>query len=143
MRPSRDEIYMQDALNHSRRGTCSRRQCGCVLINNRGHVLSIGYNGNPSGLPHCIDTPCLASKAPSGTALDECLAVHAEMNALLQCPNIYDIDTAYCTSAPCTLCIRLLINTSCTRIVYLNDYPHPISQKLWEQCGRRWEKYAP
>lgn len=121
------------------RGTCARRKVGCVLVDKRNHVLATGYNGPPSGFPHCIDTPCTGAHQKSGEGLELCQAVHAEQNALLQCHDVYAIQTAYCTTAPCIHCIKLLLNTSCERVVFANDYPHSEASKaLWEQAGRQW-----
>ena len=36
----------------AQRGTCSRLQVGAI-ISRGGRVISTGYNGAPSGLPHC------------------------------------------------------------------------------------------
>lgn len=53
MRLERDEYFLQMAELVARRGTCFRRQVGCVLVNHRGHVLATGYNGVAAGMPHC------------------------------------------------------------------------------------------
>ena len=44
------------------------------------------YNGTPRGLPNCNEGGCprCNSAVPSGSALDECLCLHAEENALLE-----------------------------------------------------------
>ncbi len=103
----------------AQRGTCPRRRVGCVLLNVKGHILSTGYNGVAAGLPHCgKGSMCKGGTHPSGEGLDECQAIHAEQNALLQCRDVYDIHTAYVTTAPCVTCTKLLLNTSCQRIVY-------------------------
>ena len=120
------------------RGTCARRKVGCILVNKRGHVLATGYNGVASGMAHCTEYPCRGATAPSGTGLDLCQALHAEQNALLQCRDVYDIDTAYCTASPCMTCVKLLLNTSCQRIVYLDEYPHPDAANLWRATNRVW-----
>jgi dCMP deaminase len=52
-RVSKDEWAMQLAAVTASRATCLRRSVGCVLTNERGHVLATGYNGVASGLPHC------------------------------------------------------------------------------------------
>lgn len=141
MRPTKDQYFASMALLASSRSTCPRRSVGCVLVNHRGHVLSTGYNGPASGQPHCIDHPCEGACAAPGTKLDACEALHAEQNALLQCRDVYQIETAYVTASPCITCTKLFLNTSCKRIVYLNEYPHPAARLLWEGAGRKWEKY--
>jgi dCMP deaminase len=162
VRLTRDAWAMQMAQLTARRGTCLRRQVGCVLLNARGHVLSTGYNGVAAGMPHCNEptTPdhpkgwdfvtnpppkfshaCPGAHAASGTNLDGCHALHAEQNGLLQCRDPWAIDVAYVTASPCMTCTKLLLNTSCQRIVFLEPYPHSEAQVLWETAGRAWEHY--
>lgn len=122
------------------RSTCHRLAVGCVLTNARGHVLSTGYNGRASGLPHCAGGggfKCNNSDAPVGQP-NGCEAIHAEQNALLQCRDVYDITTCYVTHSPCLVCVKLLMNTSCKRIVFKHDYPHADAKRLWLETGRQW-----
>ena len=135
-RLSKDAYFSELAALVSRRGTCARRLVGCVLVCSRGHVLATGYNGVPSGHIHCIDSRCPGADFPSGTGLDKCEAVHAEQNALLQCKDVNFIDTAYVTAMPCMTCMKLLLNTSCRRIVYIEPYPHEEAKQLWIKNGR-------
>lgn len=151
MRSTRDQWAMQMALVTSKRSTCCRRNVGAVFLNERGHVLSTGYNGVAAGQPHCnthdpfsdVGFPhaCSGAHAPSGTNLDGCQAIHAEQNALLQCKDVYAIDTAYVTASPCMTCTKLLLNTGCKRIVFLEEYPHAEARHLWESAGRTWHHY--
>jgi len=139
MRPDWDTYFLRIAEIVASRATCCRRAVGCVLVDHRMRVLATGYNGRPRGWPHCIEAPCAGAAAPSGEALDACEAIHAEQNALLQCPDVDAIDTCYVTTPPCIHCVKLLLNTGCRRIVCAGDYPHAErSRELWERDGRRW-----
>ena len=150
MRLTRDEWAMQMAVVTAQRATCIRRRVGCVLLDGRGLVLSTGYNGVASGRPHCNESvigglrefphACPGWKAPSGESLDGCHAIHAEQNALLQCTDVWRIDTCYATSSPCMTCIKLLLNTSCNRIVFAEPYAHGDARALWEGANRKWEQ---
>ncbi len=123
----------------STRSTCRRRQVGCVLVNWRNHVLATGYNGVPSGASHCAeDAPCEGWDAPSGERLDACQAIHAEQNALIQCRDAHAIATAYVTAFPCVHCTKILLNTSCRRIVYGDEYPG--GQALWKRQKKVLER---
>jgi dCMP deaminase len=113
-----------------------------MLVNKQNHILATGYNGVPAGMPHCIDEPCAGANYPSGTGLNLCQAIHAEQNALLQCRNINEVYTAYVTASPCVNCLRLLLNTSCERIVFAEEYPHPESQQMWARMGRHWHHFV-
>lgn len=133
-RMPRDVANMITAAIHAQRSTCARRQVGCVLTNAKGHILATGFNGVASGMPHCRElttSKCPGADAKSGADLDSCYAIHAETNALLQCPDVWSIDTAYCTSLPCIHCLKLLMNTSCNRIVYIEGYPNLAFETLW------------
>lgn len=150
-RPSRDETGLQLAAVWARRGTCLRRKVGCVLTDAAGNQLASGYNGRARGLPHCdaITTTrelafgenftladrrhaCPGTTAPSGQALDACEAIHAEANALLRCQDVTAIETAYVTHSPCVHCVKLLMNTSCARIVFAEPYAHDAAARtLW------------
>ena len=168
MRITRDQWAIEMAQVTAKRSTCMRRAVGCVLLNDFGHVLSTGYNGVARGRPHCnqpefvrrietglgfpfppvIELPnnfthaCSGSKAESGTNLDACQAIHAEQNALLQCRDVYQIAVAYVTASPCITCTKLLLNTSCQRIVFVEEYPQPEARQLWVDSGRLWQKYG-
>lgn len=138
-----DDYFTQMASLVSRRGTCPRRQVGAVLTNGMNHVVATGYNGPPRGMQHCVDVPCAGASAKSGEGLDLCEALHAEQNSLLQCKDVNDIETLYSTDSPCVHCTKLLLNTSCKRIVFLREYPHPTSRDMWLKSGRQWVHYEP
>lgn len=134
MRPTLDEIYLAIASIWAERGTCARRKVGCVLVDRQGYILSTGYNGVASSLPHCIDMACkgASKKAGSNTSLYLCEAIHAEQNALLQCRNTQEIETCYTTCSPCVQCTKLLLQTSCKRVVFLEESSHNgEAEALW------------
>lgn len=161
-RPSRDEWAMSLALVTAKRGTCLRRQVGCVLLDRLGHVLATGYNGVAAGQPHCNESrsgmvaatadgfqlhplhphACRGARWPSGQGLDLCEAIHAEQNALLQCRDVQQLHTCYSTTSPCITCTKLLLNTSCQRVVFMEEYPHKEARALWLKAGRAWELLA-
>lgn len=140
-RPSTDQMFMSIAIVASTRSTCVRRRVGCVLVDSNNHILSLGYNGQPSGFDHCIDNPCGGSCNESGEGLDECEAIHAEANAIARLKEPNNVATCYVTTAPCVACTKLLLATSCNRIVYLKDYPHCNSKELWLKKDRKWDQY--
>lgn len=120
------------------RGTCARRQVGCVLVDMHNHVLATGYNGVCRGSQHCTDHPCPGANAPSGQSLHLCEAIHAEENALIQCRDINAIWTVYSTASPCVLCMRKLVGTGVKRIVFSEEYPHAESKRMAEDRDISW-----
>jgi len=100
------------------RGTCRKKQVGCVLVDTHGNVIATGYNGQPRGQPHCdVINPCPAYL----DANLSCHAIHAEMNALIRCHDVEKIYTAYVTEEPCSKCMLLLQNTGCRQVVWIDE----------------------
>lgn len=52
-----DQTHMTKAYVNSLRGTCPRLKVGCVFVKDN-RVISEGYNGAPSGFPHCEEIGC-------------------------------------------------------------------------------------
>ena len=119
-----DEYFLKIAILVAERSTCVRRKVGCVLVDSKKHIVATGYNGVPSGFDHCIDFPCRGATAPTGESLDECMAVHAEVNACLQLTSD-DSLTAYLTVTPCMSCAKMLCNSNVTKVVAAEWYAHP------------------
>lgn len=137
----KDQVWLRVAREVARLSTCARRRAGCVLLSVEGEVLSTGYNGMAAGETHCTESRCSGAHLPSGTGLEACQALHAEWNAIAQCKDIHRVKTVYLTASPCVLCVRMLANTSATRIVFLEEYPHPESGARWlRKPGRTWEQ---
>jgi dCMP deaminase len=103
----------------AQRGTCRKKQVGCVLVDTFGNILSTGYNGQPRGMPHCdVINPCPAYL----DANLSCRAIHAETNALVRCHDVETIHAAYITEEPCEKCLLLLKNTSCKQVVFIDEH---------------------
>jgi len=142
-RPSWDEYFMTIAHQVATRSTCVRRKVGAVLVRDK-RILATGYNGPPSGLPHCIDVGCLREKlkVPSGQRHELCRGLHAEQNAIIQAA-IHGVSVKgavlYCTHYPCSLCAKMLINAGITRVVVAEDYPDELAREFFSEAGIRVE----
>lgn len=74
-RPTWDEHWFDAARQAAQMATCPRASIGAVLVKEK-RSISAGFNGAPSGEPHC-------PRDAEHLALDHCtIAVHAEFNAL-------------------------------------------------------------
>lgn len=143
MRPSKQQYFIDMAKLAAKRGTCPRRQVGCVFVDDNDRVMSTGYNGAPPGIDHCIDKPCAGACYKSGEGLDKCIATHAEINALSFCPDIRKVKTIYVTLSPCVSCTKALLNTSAQEIIFEEEYAssHNEAKEWWISTGRTWTKH--
>lgn len=144
-RPSWDEYFIEVCEVVARRSTCLRRAVGAILVREK-RILATGYNGAPSGLPHCHEIGCLRETEgiPSGQRHELCRGLHAEQNALVQAArhgiSVRD-STLYCTTEPCVLCSKMLINAGITRIVYAEEYPDELARQMLREANIRTEKF--
>jgi len=139
-RPDWHTYFMRIAEDVATRGTCAQRQVGCVLVSADHRILATGYNGPPTGRPNCTEHPCPGATSKQGEGLYTCEAVHAEMNALMQCSDVRLIDTVYCTVSPCFRCTGPLLNTAAKAVVFLEAHHHPQPEDLWRSTGRNWSQ---
>ena len=123
------EYFMSVAHLISRRATCTRGHIGAVIVRENS-ILSTGYNGAPSGLPHCNDSNCRIYRSihPDGAVEENCVnTIHAEINAIAQAAkhgvSIKDSEI-YITASPCIHCLKVLINVGIKTIYY--DKPYKI-----------------
>jgi len=139
-RPSWDEYFIEITKVVSKRSTCLRRKVGAVIVKDK-RILSTGYNGAPSGLKHCGEIGgCLREQmhVPSGERHELCRGLHAEQNAIIQAAvhgvSIKD-SVLYCTTHPCIICAKMIINSGIKEIVISTSYPDKESKKILKESG--------
>lgn len=122
-RPSFDEVYMELAANLAKRSHCVKQHVGAVIAKDT-RIVSLGYNGPPSGTHNCDEEwpeqGCARSSKGSCS-----LALHAEENAILYAAkNKVDLQGAvlYVTLSPCLPCARMIYTTGIKTVYYLNSY---------------------
>lgn len=134
-RPNWDEYFLSMLKILALRGTCPRRQCSALIVDQKNNLLSTGYNGAPRGLEHCIDSPCGGQDDTPGD-VSNCIALHSEENAVLQL-GVHDerMRTMYCTNKPCFHCAKIICQTTIVRVVFLEDYADKRGEVLLDRAG--------
>jgi dCMP deaminase len=130
----RDNVNLNHAYEEAKLAVCERRHVGAVVaIGPSLVIVGTGYNGTPSGKPHCSfeEKGCergLRSKedVPPGGDYNapgwKCSALHAEHNAILTAIEAVGRaaligGTIYCTDEPCSQCATLIESVGITRII--------------------------
>ena len=143
-RISLDETYIEICRIVAKRSTCLKRKVGAVLVA-EGRLISSGYNGAPRKIKNCCDSGvCIRENSNSGTNLQNCLAVHAEQNAIANAA-YYGIktenSTLYCTTKPCSFCAKLLINAGIKEVIYEEEYADAFGESLLNQAGVKLKRF--
>ena len=118
-------------------------QVGAVIVDENNRVVSIGYNGFPSGVSD-DEFPW----GREGGVLDTKYAfvVHAELNAILNSQRSVRGCSLYVSLFPCNECAKAIIQAGIKTIVYDCDKyantPAVIaSKRMLDAAGVRYYKY--
>ena len=120
--------------------TCGKQKYAAVLIDDNNHVVGVGYNGGPSGFVHCVDGGCprMLQNSEAGSNYDNCIAIHAEQNALLHCDYSSSPKKMYVNGPPCFTCAKMIANSTIKEVYYLcnSDYKDWKNiQDFLQKCG--------
>lgn len=126
--PGWDEYFLNIATAVSGRAKCTRRRVGAVLVLDR-RIIATGYNGAAPGRPDCLEGACPRgqldySQVPGLGDYDRpgtpgfCIAIHAEVNALLFSTQDTKGAIAYITDPPCPGCRKALAAAGIVRAVW-------------------------
>lgn len=125
VRPSWEDWAIGLAVAVARRGDCTRRQVGAVVLTSDWRVLAVGYNGVAPGAVGCLAGGCsrAASGVAPGSSYDtgpgSCIATHAEANALLYSDPVRRQGGIIAVSKePCQGCTRLIRSSGIVRVLY-------------------------
>ena len=129
-RISKIDTYLNCAETFAHRSTCLKRKYGAVIVKD-DVVISTGYNGSPRGFENCCDSgncPRIERNMHQGEGYGICRAIHAEMNALLNCSRKQTIgadlyltgvnpqDNSIHKAKPCPLCARTIIQAGISKV---------------------------
>ena len=140
-RPTWDEYYLGLITEIGKRATCDRGISGCVVVRDN-RMITAGYVGAPSGMPHCDEAGHLLRKVidEDGTVRQHCVrTIHAEQNAICQAAR-HGISlqggTLYCKMEPCRVCAMLIISAGIKRVVAQRRYhAGQDTRELFRQAG--------
>ncbi|MFT4343919.1 MAG: deoxycytidylate deaminase [Candidatus Woesearchaeota archaeon] len=115
-----DEYFMGIAILSAKRSKDPSTQVGACIVNQRNHIIGIGYNGFPIG---CSDDklPWARDTAKGMTETKYPYVVHAEANAILNSTKDLKGARMYVALFPCNECAKLIIQSGVGEVIYLSD----------------------
>lgn len=140
-RINKDKYYLDIAEVVLTRSTCMNKHWGAVLVKN-DTILSTGFNGAPRCIKDCYEKGFCGlydyrrkNNLGRGEGYEQCISIHAEMNAILFAKDRNEIKgaTLYLVGkeltdldgrwgyvpnpSPCHICKKLLVNSGVDKIV--------------------------
>jgi dCMP deaminase len=118
------KAFLDVAQRFAELSTAKRAQVGAIIVKDN-RIISIGYNGMPSGW----DNECEAIKEQHdiGTTIlfTKPEVLHAETNAIAKVAQSNDSSkdaTLFCTHEPCIECAKLIHQSGITTVYYREQY---------------------
>ena len=108
------QAFMDTAERFAQLSSAKRAQVGAIIVKDN-RIISIGYNGMPSGWDNVCET--------DGKSKPEVL--HAEANAITKVAQSSDSSkgaTIFCTHEPCIDCAKLIYQSGITKLIYKHKY---------------------
>ena len=135
------DAYMKTAEVFAELSTARRLHVGAIIVKDN-RIVSIGYNGMPSGWDNnCEDivTPTLPYLQGDGPTLKTKPEVlHAETNAiakLAKSTESGDGATMFITHAPCLDCAKLIYQSGIKSVYYRNTYRNTDGVDFLNKCN--------
>jgi len=122
------QYYAKIAEETAKLSTAIKLKVGCVIVKDN-RILSIGYNGMPSGWTNECETSTedldytLTFNQKYSRTKPEVL--HAEANALMKLCKSTDSSegaTLFVTHYPCIECAKLIYQAGISQVYYINEY---------------------
>ena len=116
---------MDVAERFAQLSSAQRLNVGAIVVKN-DRIISIGYNGMPSGWDNICETLEFTEPGEiAGKLKTRPEVLHAESNAiakLARSPESGEGATIFVTHAPCIECAKLIYQSGISTLYYKNDY---------------------
>lgn len=135
------DAYMDVAHRFAQLSTAKRLQVGAIIVKD-DRIISIGYNGMPSGWTNECEHMVFDYDIGMGEEIyrtktkDE--VIHAEANAIAKLakgPESGLGSTLFLTHSPCIQCAKQIYTAGIVEIYYKQDYRDPAGIEFLKKCN--------
>ena len=123
MKPKYVDAFLDVAERFAQLSSAKRAQVGSIIVKDN-RIISIGYNGMPSGWDNrCEDEYQYEDGGYEVRTRPEVL--HAEANAIAKVAQSNDSSkdaVLFCTHEPCIECAKLIHQAGISKVYYSNKY---------------------
>ena len=117
--------YMEVAKTFANLSHAKRLNVGAIVVKD-DRIISIGYNGMPSGWDNCCEDEHRSGNTGYGSKLvTKPEVLHAETNAIAKLAKSSESGlgaTMFVTHSPCIECAKLIYQGGISTVYYRNNY---------------------
>ena len=131
------EAYMDVAERFSQLSSATRLQVGAIVVKD-DRIISIGYNGMPSGWDNCCEDVVREDEVGFQVTKTKAEVLHAETNAIAKLAKSGESGlgaTMFVTHAPCIDCAKLVYQSGIATVYYKNKYRSTQGLEFLDKSG--------
>ena len=131
-----DIAHMETAKIYAKLSSAKRLKVGCVIVKDR-RIISIGYNGMPSGWDNECEEVEKEYDFFDGVLKTKKEVLHAESNAIAKVARSPESSfgaVLYCTHAPCLDCAKLIHQAGIVEVWYEEEYRNLEGLRFLAEC---------
>ena len=135
------DAFMDTAERFAQLSSAKRLKVGSVVVKDN-RIISIGYNGMPSGWSNVCEEQVHGSDDSVYLVTKE-EVIHAEANAIIKLARDGDSGmgaSLFCTHAPCIHCAKLIHGAGISKVYYRNTYRDTNGIDFLAKCNIEVEK---
>ena len=135
MKPKFEKMYMEIAETVSKMSYAKRLQVGAIVVKDN-RIISIGYNGTPSGWDNNCEDENNKTKPE---------VIHAEANSIMKLASSNESgkgSVMFLTHAPCIDCAKLIYGSGITQVYYKHKYRDQSGVEFLKKCNVIVELYT-
>ena len=134
--------YMKTAETFAELSSARRLHVGAIIVKD-DRIISIGYNGMPSGWNNNCEDDFGLDLNGNPTLVTKPEVLHAETNAIAKLARSNESglgSTMFITHAPCLDCAKLVYQSGINTVFYRNSYRDEKGIQFLEKAGVAVEK---
>ena len=131
------EAYMDVAERFAQLSSATRLQVGAIVVKD-DRIISIGYNGMPTGWDNCCDDVIREDEVGFQVTKTKAEVLHAETNAIAKLAKSGESGlgaTMFVTHTPCIDCAKLVYQSGIATVYYKNDYRSTQGLEFLDKSG--------
>ena len=148
MKPKFIKYFAKIAEETAKLSTAKKLQVGCVIVKDN-RILSIGYNGTPSGWDNECERKVFFHPDDNHQLIEPMLltrdeVLHAETNAIAKLAMSHEsgkFATVITTHAPCLQCSKLIYQSGIQTVIFAEEYRNFDGISFLNMCGVITEQY--
>ena len=124
MKPKFIDAYMDVAERFAQLSSATRLQVGAIVVKD-DRIISIGYNGMPSGWDNCCEDVVREDEVGFQVTKTKPEVLHAESNAVAKLAKSSESGlgaTIFVTHSPCIDCAKLIYQSGISNVYYKIGY---------------------